>query len=450
MAGLYANYRQRAEGNMLNEKSTLSLTSGFILLAATFLSSNIAGCASSATTENDVNEETPDTSVDGVGKKTYIDGLIIRPETMVYGGYKANVPLVVAGAKQVGAKKLYIEIRAVDANEPGQKGTLYYDPVSPKILGEKVYTYKVAGKATKFDNTYLADLIKAAHKEKIAVHAWLAAFNNPLYFATHAAEGAKPNDNAKEMFVSPACDGYGSAVTALVDDIVSTFDFDGVTLDYTRYTDDRQPQDACAIADYKSQFGAAADLVSDSKVPGPKRDQFLNFRAKYITDLYSTLSTRLAKKKIALSGFLMPHSAVAKPDGHSAYFASSWSGVNYEELAKLPIQLMPMLYWSQQTSEGITTPWEKDFSKTWQEYVTAVNKNVATWTNHQKDRFAPVYSLEKTNAELIEAMKLSRAQGVYGVTLFYSGTWQKLAGRVGAASIRKFDRVATVLAAVNK
>ncbi len=371
-------------------------------------------------------------------KPMAIEGVILRPESLTrwfigQGGTKTyfeNVEEVLDGVKKSGARNLYIEMRAVDSAMSGREGrsdqrsALYFKP-SASIKHAKVYRTDAPYHEDFSDPNYLRALVDGAHKRGLKVQAWFPTFNDRALWQAHKDYQVQPPSSAdpkEESFVSPAHPEVRAHELRLIEEILSQFPVDGVVLDWIRYTQEDQPQDRAAAEAYRKQYGSEIKGPAKGGRRHPEWERYLAFRAALLTGFFREAKALCDRRKVELGAFLMPHSAKLGPEeaveGRWGYRYEPWSGVDYNEIKKVGVKLMPMVYWDNQLN------WKRPWPS-WTAFTEQVNQNLSAWVKGSPSSYLPVYSAAYSVDELAQGFQLARKHGVNQVVMFYYGEWNK-------------------------
>ena len=99
------------------------------------------------------------------------------------------------------------------------------------------YPSKVALSVVKSEQDPLREIIAAAHKKKIKVHAWYVINQDKLWAEKHPEEVMVhlKNGPLKDGRISPLAPGYQNYIKEQVREIIDNYQVDGVHLDYIRY-----------------------------------------------------------------------------------------------------------------------------------------------------------------------------------------------------------------------
>ncbi len=353
--------------------------------------------------------------------------LLVRPESLTAafmgGDWSANVAAFAADARDAGVHAVFLEMRAVDPDDTSQTGHLYFRPTPDPDFIQPTQTIEpfVSSLGEEFEadgNRMLHELIGACHRQGLEVCAWLPVLSDQLLYSLGPPYIMEP-DRWEPGFVTP----YHSAVLAhelaLVRSVVDEFCIEGVNLDYLRYQADEQPQDAAADAQWQLiHAGVPIATVAETGGSHPLWVDYLDFRAATLTALAAgTKAIVGSDRAVEFGAFLMPHSAkTTNSEGWPyGYYMESWSGVNYEELASVGMNLMPMVYWEY-------PDWTSPYSA--QEFTSRVARHSLEWASEKPPSDAiPLFSYHRPTWELIQHFQLARAEGHDDISLFYWSDW---------------------------
>jgi len=216
----------------------------------------------------------------------------------------------------------------------------------------------------------MQELITAAHKKGIRVHAWLVTVEDEYYKSKHPEAGVyhyvRGTDNNR---INPYDAGYRTYMSNIVTEIVSGYDIDGIHLDYIRYNHVANGWSETDFANIKA-MGADVEQVKyminktfyQDKLPAGetvnerylfdayrngdptalligqyRRDNIANF-AKLLRD-----AAKAADPQIIFTGALMPEGGITYGDEDIA-FGDLHYGQNYKDAAEIYDYVCPMAY----------------------------------------------------------------------------------------------------------
>ena len=204
----------------------------------------------------------------------------------------------------------------------------------------------------------LGELLEAAHKVQIRVHAWFTSASDASYKDKHPESGRYHYIKGRNQgLISLANEGY-IAYMADVTREVCRYPVDGLHLDYIRYnhlvygwSEDDQARYAAEGADLDHLRAMMDRAFRDEEGPENFFEAYRNgdesvhalarARRKDVVHFATTLTTvaRATKPDIILSAALMPEGAY-----EDIAFSDVHYGQNYEDAAKLYDYALPMAY----------------------------------------------------------------------------------------------------------
>ena len=204
----------------------------------------------------------------------------------------------------------------------------------------------------------LGELLEAAHKAGIRVHAWFTSASDACYKDKHPESGRYHYIRGRNQgLISLADEGY-IAYMADVTREVCRYPVDGLHLDYIRYnhlvygwSEDDQARYAAEGADLDHLRAMMDRAFRDEEGPEHFFEAYRNgdeslhalarARRKDVVHFATTLTTvaRAAKPDIILSAALMPEGAY-----DDIAFSDVHYGQNYEDAARLYDYALPMAY----------------------------------------------------------------------------------------------------------
>ena len=206
----------------------------------------------------------------------------------------------------------------------------------------------------------LGDLLAAAHKRGVRVHAWLTSASDEHYKALYPQSGRCHYTRGKDRgLIALADEGYLAYMENIVSEICTDYDVDGLHLDYIRYNHLLYGWEESDLARYKAQGADIARLrtLMDRTFIAEDKDEqcifnalragdesakaFARARRQDVYRFASTLTSlaRAKKSGIILSAALMPEGAYA-----DTTFADLHYGQSYEDAATLYDYALPMAY----------------------------------------------------------------------------------------------------------
>lgn len=224
----------------------------------------------------------------------------------------------------------------------------------------------------------LGEVLSAAHKEGVRVHAWFTSANDEHYKALHPESGRCHYVRGRDKgLISLMDEGYLAYMRGILREAVRNYDIDGLHLDYIRYNHltygwdekDRQRYAAagadlahvCALMDRTFLRGEknGENCIFDALRAGDesvralarvRREDVKRFARELI------LPVRAERKRITVSAALMPEGAY-----EDTAFADLHYGQSYEDAALLYDFALPMAYsqayekdgaWVRKVAEG--------------------------------------------------------------------------------------------------
>ncbi len=204
----------------------------------------------------------------------------------------------------------------------------------------------------------LGELLEAAHKAGIRVHAWFTSASDACYKDKHPESGRYHYIRGRNQgLISLADEGY-IAYMADVTREVCRYPVDGLHLDYIRYnhlvygwSEDDQARYAAEGADLDHLRAMMDRAFRDEEGPENFFEAYRNgdesvhalarARRKDVVHFATTLTTvaRATKPDIILSAALMPEGAY-----EDIAFSDVHYGQNYEDAARLYDYALPMAY----------------------------------------------------------------------------------------------------------
>ncbi len=224
----------------------------------------------------------------------------------------------------------------------------------------------------------LGELLSAAHKEGVRVHAWFTSANDEHYKALYPESGRCHYVRGKDKgLISLTDEGYLSYMRGVLGEVARHYEIDGLHLDYIRYNHLTYGWDE---RDVKRYAAAGADtahlraLMERTFLQGEKNEENCIFDAlragdesvralarvrredvrRFAQELI--LPVRAERKQIAVSAALMPEGAY-----DDTAFADLHYGQSYEDAAALYDFALPMAYsqaygkdggWVRRVAEG--------------------------------------------------------------------------------------------------
>ena len=210
------------------------------------------------------------------------------------------------------------------------------------------------------DRDLLRELLAAAHKENIRVHAWLTSASDEHYKQLHPESGRCHYTRGKDNgLISLVDDGYLDYMKRVVRELCVGYDIDGLHLDYIRYNHLLYGWSEEDLARYSAQGADISRLrammdrtfVAEDKDPeyifnafragDPDAHALARCRRQDVVRFATRLiqAAKQEKPDLLLSAALMPEGAYA-----DTAFADLHYGQNYEDAAALYDVALPMAY----------------------------------------------------------------------------------------------------------
>ena len=205
----------------------------------------------------------------------------------------------------------------------------------------------------------LGELLEAAHKAGIRVHAWFTSASDASYKEQHPESGRYHYTKGRNQgLISLADEGYLAYMADFTRELCRNYPIDGLHLDYIRYNhliygwseEDlaRYAAEGADIAHLKALMDCAfvqeegPEIFFDAYRNGDESVHALaRARRKDVVHFATTLTSvaRAEKPGIILSAALMPEGAY-----EDIAFSDVHYGQNYEDAAKLYDYALPMAY----------------------------------------------------------------------------------------------------------
>lgn len=222
----------------------------------------------------------------------------------------------------------------------------------------------------------LSELLAAAHRQGVRVHAWFTSASDESYKRLHPESGRYHYVKGRNQgLISLADEGYLAYMAEITRELCRSYPIDGLHLDYIRYNHliyGWAEEDLCRYA-AEGADTARLKAMMDRAFPGEEGPElfFEAYRAgdrdvhalararrKDVVHFASTLTevARAEKPGITLTAALMPEGAY-----EDIAFADVHYGQNYEDAAALYDYVLPMAYsqaygkdgpWVRQVAEG--------------------------------------------------------------------------------------------------
>ncbi|MBR5231369.1 MAG: family 10 glycosylhydrolase [Clostridia bacterium] len=212
-----------------------------------------------------------------------------------------------------------------------------------------------------YDYDLFAELLTAAHKKGIRVHAWFTSACDEVYKKLYPESGRCHYTRGKDRELLSLSDaGYLSYMEKITRELCRNYDVDGLHLDYIRYNHMVYGWDEADIRRYEAEGADIAHLrammdkafLGDAPA-GPEAifdayragdESVLAFARARRKDVvhFATALTKLAhaeRSDLILSAALMPEGAY-----DDLAFSDVHYGQNYEDASKLYDYALPMAY----------------------------------------------------------------------------------------------------------
>lgn len=222
----------------------------------------------------------------------------------------------------------------------------------------------------------LGELLDAAHKRGMRIHAWFTSASDENYKNLHPESGRYHYIKGRNQgLISLADEDYLAYMAAITRELCRAYPIDGLHLDYIRYNHLVYGWSEEDQARYAAEGADVSELraMMDRAFPGEEGPEIffdayrrgnasvhalVRARRRDVVHFATTLTSiaRAEKPGIILSAALMPEGAY-----EDIAFADVHYGQNYEDAAKLYDYVLPMAYsqaygkdgaWVRQVSEG--------------------------------------------------------------------------------------------------
>ena len=205
----------------------------------------------------------------------------------------------------------------------------------------------------------LGELLDAAHKAGIRVHAWFTSASNIIYKDKHPESGRYHYIKGRNQgLISLADEGYIAYMAEITRELCRKYPIDGLHLDYIRYnhliygwSEEDQARYAAEGADLDHLRAMMDRAFKDEEGPeiffeayrqgDESVHSLVRTRRKDVVHFATTLTTiaREERPDLILSAALMPEGAY-----DDIAFSDVHYGQNYEDAAKLYDYALPMAY----------------------------------------------------------------------------------------------------------
>lgn len=221
----------------------------------------------------------------------------------------------------------------------------------------------------------LGELLEAAHRCGIRVHAWFTSASDEHYKALHPESGRYHYVNGRDRgLISLTDESYLRYMADFTRELCREYPIDGLHLDYIRYnhlvygwSEEDQARYAAEGADLSVLKGMmdrafpgkeGADIFFEAyRADDPSVHALARARRKDVVRFAATLTdiARQEKPGLVLSAALMPEGAY-----EDIAFADVHYGQNYEDAARLYDYVLPMAYSQAYGKDG---PWVREVAE---------------------------------------------------------------------------------------
>lgn len=289
------------------------------------------------------------------------------------------------------------------------------------LLGTSAYPGKYAPYDEERD--LLAELLDAAHRKNIRVHAWFTIGGDKNYIRLHPESGRYHfKKGCDDSLVSLTDKGYRHYMEQIIHEICSLYPVDGIHLDYIRYNHIVYgwSQEDCARMALAGADDAKlcrmleqmyytenpnGNLLFDAYRSGDPDVQILaQLRRRDVTEMADCLTqtARSTKNGIMITAALMPEGA-----SRDTAFADLHYGQNYGDAVGRYNAVLPMAY---SRSYGRTGAWIRDVAEGTLRHGLSVIMGLQAFA-------------EATGATLQEDIAALNGLGTDGICLFREGTY---------------------------
>lgn len=227
------------------------------------------------------------------------------------------------------------------------------------LVGTTAYKGEIA--PCSYDYDLFAELLTAAHKRGMRVHAWFTSASDEHYKELHPESGRCHYTRGKDRgLIALHDEGYLAYMEKITRELCRGYDIDGLHLDYIRYNhlvygwgeEDirRYTEEGADIARLRTMMDkaflgdapAGPEHIFDAYRAGDESVLALARARRKDVVKFATALTKLAraeKSGLILSAALMPEGAY-----EDIAFSDVHYGQNYEDAAKLYDYALPMAY----------------------------------------------------------------------------------------------------------
>ena len=210
-----------------------------------------------------------------------------------------------------------------DEDDEVPSGTVFYNSaIAPRAAGYETFDA-------------LRSTIEEAHRHGIRVRAWIPQFHDQVAsrrgaewrMTVQKAERGKPRAGGDkgDFFVNPLNADVQAYERSIVEEIVRTYDVDGIVLDWLRFDDYNMDLSAGTRKNFKATFGydpIAIDFATDN----PQRAQWNAWRTAAIADYVGSVRRAIdaIKPGLELGVYILPpeFDEVGQDSGQFAQYVS--------------------------------------------------------------------------------------------------------------------------------
>lgn len=285
---------------------------------------------------------------------------------------------------------------------------------------------------TRAHRDVLQEMIDAAHKRGIRVHAWICVVEDETYKSNHPDAGMWHYIRARDNnFITPYDEGYREYVGNVAKELAQ-YDIDGIHLDYIRYNHNANgwsEQDFKNLAAMGANIDRVKELVESTwgyhgksannsyifnayKNNDPDALIIAQYRRKNIKELAAHIisSAKSVNPNLVFSAATMPEGA------YEASYADLHYGQNYDDAAELYDYICPMAY---STNYGKADNWVVTLAKNSIDKGNNVVMGIQVFDSVTSARIMT----EMENIRTL--MKDSKyGKGMLGTVFFRSGTYE--------------------------
>lgn len=224
--------------------------------------------------------------------------------------------------------------------------TYYSDVLKSQHPSMASYDYEEYG------NDYMLALISECHKKGIEVHAWVELLNAGISgydVPSHIKEEWLCSDldgDTTDNFLDPTNPEVQSMLCALTEEMLTKYDFDGISFDYIRYAEATEGDEYLdsgftdnATSLFRQQYGYCGEsLIDDLKNNAALRIEWHEFKTEAITKLLCSVSELTRKNHPNVIVSASPYGYI--DDAKSIYMQDvfRWLEEGYLDV------ILPMIY----------------------------------------------------------------------------------------------------------